>query len=170
MNPRQIAVMLTAINSFVRRKEESDISKETMKIGNTPTIKPENRAEIFINFINDLQLKRDDISPERFGDALALVTVLLHPFTDGNGRTARLLGLMFRNKFSNDDDFCELIKSRDSIRATGGFIVNGYIPLIEGDRSDPETVSDYLKKCLNSDEDNIYTGPYGQANLTTKQP
>lgn len=169
MNPGQIAVMLTAINSFVRGKDESDISEETMKIGGTPTIAPEDRAEVFINFINDLQSRVDDISPERFGDALALATVLLHPFNDGNGRTARLLGFIFRDDDSDGDDFYTLIESRDYRREKGGFMVNGYIPRIDGDRSDPKIVSDYLKKCLNSDEDDLYTGPYGQANLAIKQ-
>jgi hypothetical protein len=170
MEPSQLAIFLTTINAFVSGENESNISESTMKIGDADTIKPEDRASVFLNFCQKLKSSVDSgISPERFGDALALATVLLHPFNDGNGRTARIIGLLFRDDFDYDlsESLAVLAKSRDTIRREGGFMVNGYIPYIDsyGDRSDAAVVSRYLSDVLSADDMDLYTGPYGQARL-----
>ena len=170
MEPGQLAVFLTAINAFVSGEDESNISESTMKIGGIPTINPEDRAGLFLDFCADLSQSVDyGISPERFGDALALATVLLHPFNDGNGRAARVIGMIFRDNFDTDlEDSLALVgSSRDRIRGKGGFMVNGYIPYMDsyGDRSDTVAVSKYLKAVLSTDGEGLYTGPYGQAPL-----
>jgi hypothetical protein len=171
MDPANLAILLTAINKFVLGDNLSNISEKTMKIGDASTIKPDERADLFLDFCEVLKESVNrGVSPERFGDALALATVLLHPFKDGNGRTARVIGMIFRDDFdkSLEDSFNTLAESRDVKRNEGGFVVNGYIPRIEpyGDRSSPEVVLNFLKDVLNNESnDNMYTGPYGQAEL-----
>ena len=54
---------------------------------------------MFSQLIDDIKKCPKDTSPERIGDVLALGVVLLHPFHDGNGRTSRVLGQLFRDSY-----------------------------------------------------------------------
>lgn len=103
-------------------------------------------------------------------DALALGVVLLHPFRDGNGRTARVFGLVFRDNYdapSYEEDFAVVTEPRDVARERGGFVINGYIPRLQegADQRNPAHVSEYLGSLLKSDADGAYTSCYGQAPL-----
>ena len=103
---------------------------------------------------------------------LALGVVLLHPFKDGNGRTARVLGLMFRDNYDGQDyteDFSIVTEPRDEARERGGFIIYGYIANLPAGfkRSNPDDVITYLSSLLKEDNDGLYLSCYGQAQLTS---
>lgn len=113
----------------------------------------------------------DNVNPERLGDVAALGIVLLHPFQDGNGRTARIVGSIFHEEYDDgwENNYGIVSESRDIARERGGFIINGYIPYLpEGkSQSNPEDVIAYLESLLSSEhkDDRLYTGPFGQASL-----
>lgn len=175
-DPQTIALMLTDVNRRTQGSEQTLTSDETMKIGDSVSIDPEERYDLFMKINQRIKNSEEDVNPARIGDALALTTVLLHPFRDGNGRTARLVGFIYREDFDESDaqdTFSQLVASRDSIREAGGFMINGYIPYLDqgADQSDPNVVDDYIDKVLtDSHSDNLYTGPYGQAELNLPQP
>jgi len=166
-----IAVTLDAINRSLQGSGETLIHEGgAMKIGDQETIKPEDRYDVFMKLIEDIKACPDTVSPARIGDVLALGVVLLHPFNDGNGRTARAVGLLFRDEYDTPDyatDFDTVTESRDIARARGGFLIYGYTPRFsEGfDQSDPAQVSGYLSDLLKNDMDGAYIGCYGQAPL-----
>lgn len=138
-----------------------------MKIGQSETLKPEDRYDVFLNLVNNIKNSKDDINPARIADTLALGVVLLHPFHDGNGRTARVLGLMFRDSFDSDDayeaDFKIATEPRDEARKNGGMVIFGYTPVFpEGfNQSDPEQVNSYLNKLLTEDAEGSYYSCFG---------
>ena len=74
----------------------------------------------------------DDVNPERLGDVAALGIVLLHPFQDGNGRTARIAGSIFHEEYDDgwENNYGIVSESRDIARERGGFMINGYIPYL----------------------------------------
>lgn len=166
--------MLEDINKSVQGSADSLVSQDkAIKIGSSETIKPEDRYGVFSRLIEDIKNAPDDVSPERVGDTLALGVVLLHPFHDGNGRTARVLGLMFREGYDgeqNQEDFNTVIEPRDSARERGGFMINGYVPRFpEGfDQADANRVSTYLSGLLQQENEGAYTSCYGQAPLHSR--
>ncbi len=164
------ALFLTDLNRRLQGSDNTLVHDKTMKIGDKQTIAPEDRYDLFTDIYEKIQKSNTDINPERLGDALALATVLLHPFKDGNGRTARALGYMYRADFNDPEaatDFSTLIEPRDQARERGGFIINGYVPYLgEGaDQSDPTQIDKFIVRVLHDESDRIYTGPYGQAEL-----
>lgn len=167
----EVAELLDYINRTVQGSEDSLANNEkTMKIGETSTIRIEDRYDVFDKMMRDIRESSPDVNPARTGDVLALGVVLLHPFYDGNGRTARVLGSVFREDYdTNDykDDFDVITEPRDEARKRGGFVVNGYIPQFpEGfDQSDPTQVSDYLKNLLQEESSGAYVSCFGQAEL-----
>lgn len=97
---------------------------------------------------------------------------MLHPFYDGNGRTARVLGLMFREDYDSDPDefgaaFDVVAEPRDKARERGGFMIYGYVPELEEgmDRSNPGDVSRYLDSLLQEEKPGAYVGCFGPASL-----
>jgi len=168
-----VAIMLEKINHLAQGSAESLINHEKgTPVGGKATISPEHRYDVFTSLIEKIKNSSEEINPARVGDSLSLGVVLLHPFHDGNGRTARLLGLTFRDEFDSEDyeqDFEALVEPRDIARERGGYMINGYIPrLPEGaDRSDPTAVSDYLSGLLTDEFPGAYEGPFGQAPLRT---
>jgi len=166
-----VAIMLEDINKSVQGSADSLMSHDTgIKIGGKETIRPEDRHTVFSRLIEDIKNCPDDVSPERVGDTLALGVVLLHPFHDGNGRTARVVGLVFRDNYDSEEyeaDFKTVTEPRDRARERGGFMINGYVPHFpEGfDQSDAQQVSDYLSNLLLQENENAYTSCYGQAPL-----
>jgi len=165
-----VAILLEKINALAQGSGESLMNHEEMtRIGGKDTIAPEHRYEVFTNLIESIKSSPREISPARLGDTLAMGVVLLHPFHDGNGRTARLVGMIFHDEFDSsdyEDNFTQLIESRDEVRKRGGFMLYGYTPKFpEGfDQSDPSAVSEYLSKLL-QDESTRYLGPFGEAAL-----
>lgn len=166
-----VAILLEYINKGLQGSEDSLMSHESIvRIGDKETIKPEDRYDVFTNLIDAIKATPEDVNPDRVADVLALGVVLLHPFHDGNGRTARAIGLMFRENYDSDDyprDFDIAVASRDESRARGGFMINGYIPRFpEGvGQSDPVVVNDYLRDLLTEEKNGAYDGPFGQATL-----
>jgi hypothetical protein len=165
----RIAVLLNKMNKGLQGSKDSLINKDrAMRIGDKETIAPEHRYDVFTKLIEDIKATPEDTNPSRIGDALALGVVLLHPFEDGNGRTARTLGLTFREYFDDPAeytaDFDVLTEPRDAARKRGGFMINGYIPhLQEGEsQSDPVAVSEYLHSILYEESENGYVAPYPQ--------
>ena len=169
-----VAILLEDINKSVQGSADSLMSHDkTIKIGGKQTIKPEDRHNVFSRLVEDIKNSPDDVSPERVGDVLALGTVLLHPFHDGNGRTARVIGLLFRDGYGGEEyqsDFDTVVEPRDRARERGGFIISGYIPRFpEGfNQSDPNEVSAYLSGLLENENDGAYLSPYEQAPLHTQ--
>lgn len=166
-----VAIMLEDINKSVQGSEDSLVSHDaSLKIGGKETIRPEDRYTVFSRLIEDIKNCPDDVNPARICDTLALGVVLLHPFHDGNGRTARVLGLVFRDSYDTDEyeaDFATVAEPRDKARERGGFMINGYVPHFpEGfDQSDATQVSGYLSSLLLEEKENAYTSCYGQAPL-----
>lgn len=170
LSNESMALFMTDLNARLNGSEDPLIHEETMKIGERPTVAPEKRYDLFTNVMQKVKNSPEGINTARVGDALALTTVLLHPFKDGNGRTARMLGFIFRDSDSEAearDDFATLGEPRDKARERGGFMINGYIPYLgEGvDQSDPKQVEAYIDEVLSNADKNLYTSPYGQAPL-----
>lgn len=167
-----IAVFLEAINKNIQGSTDSLMNHDkAMRIGETETINPADRYQVFTEMVDHIKQASSEINPARVGDVLALGVVLLHPFHDGNGRTARLLGLIFRDEYDGKDypdDYATVTEPRDIARQRGGFMINGYVPhFSEGfNQSDPEQVSSYLKGLLKDERPNSYTSCFGQAPLT----
>lgn len=167
-----LAIFMTDLNARLNGSTETLVSDKTMKIGEQSAIAPEERYDLFSRIIEKVKATPEDINPARIGDALALSIVLLHPFKDGNGRTARMLGYMFREDMDGLDaleDFRVLVEPRDTARERGGYMINGYVPYIGkgADQYNPVQVASYIGRVLSSDEPGLYTGPYGQAELRT---
>jgi hypothetical protein len=171
IDPQNLALFMSDVNRRTQGSDDSLIHDKVMKIGDKETIEPAERYETFLALDEKIRATDPSINPERVGDALALTTVLLHPFKDGNGRTARLLGFIYREDFDAVDaseTFDQLAESRDSIRDSGGFMINGYVPYMsEGSsQSSPKDVEQYIAQILTDSHSNLYTGPFGQADLT----
>lgn len=167
------AGLIDNINRGVQGSADSLILEDgVMKIGDKETIPVEYRYEVMNELIRLIKESSDDVNPERLGDVAALGIVLLHPFQDGNGRTARIVGSIFHKEYDDDgweNNYGIVSESRDVARARGGFMINGYIPYLpEGkSQSNPEDVIAYLESLLSSEhkDDRLYTGPFGQAPL-----
>jgi hypothetical protein len=164
--------MMADMNARLQGSSEALISDHTVTIGGRATIAPEHRYDLFNDLISKIKSTDESINPSRIGDTLALGTVLLHPFHDGNGRTARTIGMIFNEDFDSNDYeevFHQVTEPRDEARKRGGFRINGYVPYIpEGlDQSNPNDVSQYFDKLLTDSSSQLYTSPYGQAELQT---
>lgn len=162
-----VAIMLEKMNHLVQGSEQSLMNHDqAMKVGDTVALAPEHRYQVFTELIDNIKNSSDNIPPERVADTLALGVVMLHPFHDGNGRTARLVGLTFRDRFDNPDsyevDFDIVTESRDAARERGGFMINGYAPILPetANQSNPDDVSNYLKNVLQSKDSGDYTGVF----------
>ncbi len=169
-----IAIFMEYINKGVQGSEYSLINESTTFIGNVTTIRPENRYEVFTDMIASIREAPDTVNPARVADVLALGVVLLHPFRDGNGRTARIIGLTFRDDFDEvryTDMYNTASESRDTVRQRGGYMINGYAPNFpEGfDQSDPAAVTEYLRRLLWEDSPGAYTSCFDQPPLENPQ-
>jgi len=171
LDANTFAYMLTDINKGLQGSDESLIDTNVVTIAGKNTIAPENRYDLFNNMFDKIIQTPDNINPARIGDALGIALVMLHPFADGNGRTSRMLGMIFRDDFDTKEDteyaFGVLSASRDELRKNNQFTVNGYVPLVHEsfDQSDPVQVQQYFETLLTNDQPNQYMGPFGQAPL-----
>ncbi len=172
LSAERIAVLISSINKGLQGSKDHLLRKDrAMKIGEQDTIAPEDRYDVFVALIDDIKNTPDTINPERVADTLAMGIVLLHPFYDGNGRTARVVGLTFREGFDDPDsyaqDFEVVTEPRDLARARGGFLIYSYTPQFpdDFDRSDPTQVSHYLHDLITTEAEGAYIGPFGQAPL-----
>ncbi|MBP7837672.1 Fic family protein [Candidatus Saccharibacteria bacterium] len=162
------AMLLEDINKTVNNSNDSLVSDSVIMIGNKPTLDVEHRHQVFEQLIHDIRESDSLVSPERVGDVLALGVVLLHPFKDGNGRTARVIGMMFRDDYTGpdaQDSFSTVTESRDRLREKGGWMINGYIPKTDADMSDPTQVSIYLRGLLHEEMPGSYVSCFGEAPL-----
>lgn len=168
MSPDHVAFFLTDLNRRLQGSNETLVSDQVVKVGEKGTIAPEERAKLFIGLINKIKAA-EHVSPARAGDTLGLGILLLHPFRDGNGRTSRMMALMFRDEFDQPDyeaDFYALAESRDEVRAVPGRIpVASYIPYLpEGaDQSNVKDVEAYFDTLLHDAENpRLYMGVGGR--------
>lgn len=162
--------MLDVINRRLQGSEESLVHDKTTRIGDVEAVSPEYRYDVFTRVIEAIEASADDISPARVADVLALTVVMLHPFRDDNGRTARALGLLVRDDYDGVDyesDYAVVTEPRDRARERGSFLVYGYTPwLPKGfNQSDPKAVGDYLTTLLSQDQHGAYISCFGQASL-----
>ncbi|MDO4781234.1 MAG: Fic family protein [Candidatus Saccharibacteria bacterium] len=172
MAPGDLALLIDTINRVIQGSADSlEYEDGTMKIGDHKTIPVEHRADVFLEMHRLLKEAPDDINPGRIGDFLALGVVLLHPFRDGNGRTARVIGGVFREDYDNPDEWEKVYSAvaapRDEARSRGGFLLYGYIPhLPDGaDRSNPGDVVRYMESLFKSDRNDLYTATYDGGSL-----
>lgn len=153
---RQMAELWSDANRGLLGRTDDTINPRMTRIGERETIPVENRYEVLDDFTAAIREVPNTLAPERVGDAVALGIVLLHPFVDGNGRTARTLAMVFRDSYDGDSydaTYRAISQSRDELRALrkegrGGFMPNGYIPRMTGDQSNPEQVKTYLRAVL----------------------
>lgn len=171
LDSMDVALLWDTINRSLQGSSESRIKEgSAMRIGDQETIGPAHRYDVFMKLMADIKNAPEETNPSRIGDVLALGLVLLHPFQDGNGRTARTMGLLFRDEYDAEShavDYDILTESRDAARERGGFLIYGYTPKFPDrfDQSNPEEVSAYLTSLLNEEKEGAYIGPYGQATL-----
>lgn len=165
-----IAILLEHINKGVQGSESALVNEGTSFIGEHIAIRPEDRYQVFTDLVAAVRSAPPQVNPERVADTLALGIVLLHPFLDGNGRTARVIGLTFRDSFDSAEyryAYNTVVEPRDKVRERGGFMVNGYTPYLpEGfDQSAPIEVNKYLHELLHDESPGMYTSCFGQAPL-----
>lgn len=120
---------------------------------------------MFLDLVQSVKESPDDIKPEQIADVLALGVVLLHPFHDGNGRTARAIGLLFRDNYDSDEyqsDFDTIAEPRDEVRKRGDRVIFGYTPHFPDgfNQSDPEQVIGYLTDLLKYESPNAFESPF----------
>ena len=178
MSVEGVAILLEDINKSVQGSRDSLMSHDaTVKAGDVKTLAPENRYEVFLKLIEAIRTCPEDTNPARIGDVLALGVVMLHPFRDGNGRTARTVGMLFRDFYDNNEYqyvYDTVTDGRDIARsmsyedrqAQGRVYIPGYIPYLpEGtDQSDPQVVTEYLQSLLRNEE-STYIGTFGDTTL-----
>lgn len=163
-----IAILIETINKNLQSSADSLISDKVVSIGEEATLPVGSRYDVFTTAIDELRSAPDDTNPDRIADTLALTVLLLHPFKDGNGRTARLIGLTFRDDIGGDTFEFEkaydlVTESREYLRDKGVYI-DGYIPYLpEGSsRSDPQHVSDYIRDLLTKDTSRLCYNPFNR--------
>lgn len=166
-----LAYFLSDVNRRLQGSDETLVSEKTMKVGGNKTIAPEERYGLFLHLVDKIKAS-EAINPGRIGDALGLGVVMLHPFLDGNGRTARLMSLLFREEYDNpaeyNENFSLLTQSKEDLMKKGiDFRPVGLIPYLpEGvEGSDPIVVEQYFDALLTRDDINLYNGPAGQESL-----
>ena len=169
MGVEEIAGLLDELNMGLQGSDETLLSSGTMKVGDTTMIPVEYRYDVFETVANIIKQAPADTNPARIGDALGLAVVMLHPFQDGNGRTARAIGYVFQPDFDTSDqveDIAFYAQSREALRDNGGgFAPLGYIPRMpEGrDQSNPSDVIEYFHALLGNIGDAEYTGTFGSS-------
>lgn len=162
MSVEDVAELLDMLNQQLQGSDETLLADSTMKVGGKPTVPLEHRYDLFESIVSKLQNAPKDINPARIGDALGLLVVILHPFHDGNGRTARMVGYAFQHQFDTDElegDFAYFAQSRETAQGNRPY---AYIPILpEGDnRTEPSDIETYFDEILYSDRSDLYTGPF----------
>ena len=166
-----VAIFLEDINKSIQGSAGSLMNhNKVMSIGESNTVALKDRYDVFLRLIGDIKMCSPEINPARVGDVLALGVVALHPFYDGNGRTARVIGMLFRDEYDSEqyeENFNIVVEPRDIARKKGGFMINGYVPQYpQGfDQSDGAQVSAYLSGLLKEENDGAYVSCFGQAPL-----
>lgn len=169
------AVLIEDVNKNVQGSADSLMSESAVRIGEQEGIQPENRYDFFCNLMNLIKNAPDTVNPARVADVFSLGIVILHAFQDGNGRTARTIGYMFRDNYTSDsyaNDYEVVTESRDDVRKRGGFSVNGYIPFLPPGKNQSNSADalEYLSGLLTNESPNAYTGCFGQAPLRSDAP
>lgn len=181
MDLNTMAYLISDLNRKLQGSSSALISENTMKVGERPTVPVENRYDVFAYLKDKIADADPDINPGRIADALSLGIVMLHPFSDGNGRTSRVLRLAFDESFDTDEyekNFNFLAESRDISRARGGLIAVGYVPDLnaksnlegqelkeEQKQDNPEHVKNYFDRLLKEENPSLYVGPAGYSEL-----
>ena len=165
-----IAILMEDINKMLQESAVSLMNHESaMVLGEINTVPLGDRYRVFYELVESIKLTDSTINPARIGDTLAMGVVLLHPFHDGSGRTARAIGLLFRDEFDSvdyEENFDAVTESRDVARERGGWKMNGYTPRDPGlDQSDGNQVSEYLRKMLTTENDAPYKSCYERPSL-----
>ena len=193
MSADEAMIFIADLNRILLDKNQTQVKSKPLKIVSRESgeitgtfMEPDLRRDCFVEFFGDLQniiSENPSINPQRVGDALAMATVMIHPFHDGNGRTARALSYFFdrdyaeRHRSSEEfDAFSRLVQSRDIVRSRvkkngGGFMIDGHSPEVGDsfDYSDPGQINEYLRDVIQNKDPNriIYHGPFGEAPFIT---
>lgn len=165
-----VADLLDLLNQKLQGSEETLLSPSTMKMKDGESlVRVEDRYDLFESIISKLHNAPKDINPARVGDVLALAVVLLHPFHDGNGRTARAIGYVFQGDYDVDleDDFEYYMQSREKARANGEtYLPKGYLPYMkDGAKADnaPDVAAYFDELIFGAERTPLYQGTYGEA-------
>lgn len=96
----------------------------------TELMHPEDRADFFdqaAKLIGELNDQRGEADDEAFlaraSNVVALSIVLAHPYANGNGRTARVIGGLLREGPQSED-----LKVLGTERPESGYRINSYLP------------------------------------------
>ena len=154
MSVPDVAGLIDDLNQSLLGSRETLLADYTMKVGEQPTVPIEYRYDLFEKIIEMIQQAPERINPARIGDALGLAVVMLHPFKDGNGRTARAVGYVFQNEYDTPDrteNIAFYAGSRDEMREAG--IQRrpiGYVPtmLPDKDQANPTHVLEYFQEII----------------------
>lgn len=167
MNVEDVAGMLDELNMSLQGSAETLLAPYTQNIGEQIAIPVEYRYDVFEKIMDIIKQAPADINPARVGDALGLMVVMLHPFKDGNGRTARAVGYIFQPDFDTPDqveDIAYYVQSREAARKKGeGKLPIGYAPTMpEGmDQTNPSDVIEYFRRLIMDENDNTsYKGTF----------
>jgi Fic/DOC family len=165
-----VAVFLTDLNRKLQGSEETLISENQMKVGGESMIPAENRYDLFQGMLDSIRKAPSNVNPSRIGDSLGVGLVMLHPFEDGNGRTSRLMALLYREQYDDpsvcDEAFDYLTQSKEEHKQAGVTTRPvGYVPAGIEDQSNPAAVQEYFDRLFTEDDMVLYQGPAGQAPL-----
>lgn len=157
-----IVMFLVDLNRRLQGSDNSLVYDSPMKVGDKPMLHPKDRYRVLSAAIDGIRHAPETVNPARVGDVLALTVLMTHPFADGNGRTARTVGFMYREEFDQQEGataFDVVTESRDERRRRGeALVVESYLPRIAfGAQADPEQVEQYISDLLTK-EDAPYVG------------
>ncbi|MGZ6005707.1 MAG: hypothetical protein ACXWLH_06215 [Candidatus Saccharimonadales bacterium] len=175
LSGNDIVAMTTLIHNILAPNvDQNPTDKASYVIGNDTNgkkiqhdlMEPEDRFRFFEFVASGIRKLGENVADgeegaylERVGDALALATVLSHPFEDGNGRTARALSELV--KFGHqpgkplDDDFMLMARNRPE-PSDGGIRLVSFVPVDSTNVFPAGVINGILSQDIPLREENAY--------------